>query len=95
MKNQTLTKFLKDECANYDKHYQQCVYDEPCKVLSGKQCAYFERAVLGPPDYKYQLPMYDYSKLFAQYAELTDTEAQTVTQRLCDCDNPQAPTRRA
>ena len=94
MKNQTLTKFVKTECANYDKHYQQCVYDEPCKVLSGKQCEYFEKAVLGPPDYKFRLPSYDYGKLFAQYAKQTGAESETVEQRRCDCGNPLKPRQR-
>ena len=94
MKNQTLTKFVKDECANYDKHYQQCVWDKPCKVLAGKQCSYFERAVLGPPNYKFQLPGYDYKRLFTQYAEQTNTETQVVEQRRCGCGEPLKPRHR-
>jgi len=89
MKNQsTLTRFVKDECANFDKHYQTCLDDKPRKVLSGQRCGYFEKAVLGPPDYKYRLPDYDYQKLFAQYAEQTKTKTQVVEQRRCSCGNP-------
>jgi len=84
----TLVRFVKDECANYNKHYQLCADDKPCKVLSGQRCGYFEKAVLGPPDYKYKLPDYDYAKLFAQYAEQTKAENQIVKQRLCGCGKP-------
>ena len=82
-----LEKFVKNECANYDSHYKICTDDLPCKVLNGNRCGYFERAVLGPSDYKYRLPDYDYQKLFAQYAEQTNTESQAekVEQRLCRC----------
>lgn len=89
MKNQsTLTRFVKDECANYNGHYQTCIDDKPCKVLAGEQCGYFEKVVLCPPDYKYKLPGYDYAKLFAQYAEQTKTKSKVVQQRRCSCGNP-------
>lgn len=89
MKNQTtLTRFVKDECTNFDNHHQTCLDGEPCKVLGGKQCGYFEKNVLCPPDYKYKLPNYDYAKLFAQYAEQTGTKAQRVEVRRCECGNP-------
>lgn len=88
MKNQTLTKFVKDECANFDKHYQTCLDDKPCKVLAGERCGFFEKAVLGPVDYKFRLPKIDYQKLFAQYAEQTGAESGTVKQRLCACGKP-------
>ncbi len=88
MKNQTLIQFVKDECADYDKHYQRCVWDKPCRVLAGEKCGYFEKVVLCSPDYKYKLPGYDYAKLFAQYAEQTKTKAQAVEQRRCTCGNP-------
>ncbi len=88
MKNQILIRFVKDECANFDKHYQLCINGEPCKVSQGERCGYFERAVLGKPDYKYRLPDYDYQKVFAQYAEQTESEPLAVEQRRCDCGNP-------
>ena len=84
----TLTRFIKDECANYDRHHQACLFGDSCKLLDGQQCGYFEKCVLGPPDYKYKLPGYDYTKLFAQYAEQTRTEKQTVEVRRCDCGTP-------
>ncbi|MBN2457294.1 MAG: hypothetical protein JXB29_12290 [Sedimentisphaerales bacterium] len=90
----TLVRFIKAECANYDKHYQQGVWDEPCKVLAGKRCSYFEKCVLGPPDYKFQLPNYDYTKLFTKYAELTGAKTPVVEQRLCDCGKPLRPRQR-
>ena len=66
-----LQLFLRDECANYDKHTEACLIPDCCKVLEGQRCDYFEHAVLGPPDYKFRLPGYDYQKLFAQYADQT------------------------
>jgi len=83
-----LSGFVKDNCANFDRHYQTCIDDAPCKVLEGRRCGYFERCVLGPPDYRFRLPDCDYGKLFAQYAEQTGTESQTVEQRLCACGAP-------
>ena len=83
-----LTAFLRDECANYDKHREACLFADSCKVMSGQRCSYFERAVLGPPDYPYKLPGYDYAKLFAQYAEQTGADTQKVKQRRCDCGTP-------
>ena len=101
MKSQTdyLKKFIKTECANYDKHYGGCllcwrgcnVSDEVhlacldfepytfCKVDAGERCPFLEGAVLGPLDYKFRLPDYDYQKLFAQYAEQTNTKTQAVS----------------
>ena len=90
----TLTRFIKDECANYDKHYQTCVFADSCKVLNGKRCGYFERRVLGAPDYKYKLPGYDYSKLFAQYAEQTGMKKVKVKVRRCECGIPLRPRQR-
>lgn len=83
-----LPKFVRDACSKFDRHYQTCMDDEPCKVLAGKRCGYFEQVVLCSPDYKYRLPNYDYAKLFGEYAETTKTEAPVVSQRLCDCGNP-------
>jgi hypothetical protein len=90
MKETTLTRFLKAECANYDRHYSICLRtDKPCEVLAdGARCGYFEKCVLGPPDYKFKLPGYDYAKLFAQYAEQTGAKKQTVKDRRCECGNP-------
>ena len=84
----TLKKFIKDECANYGKFYQKCLCADSCRIFDGQRCTYFEKCVLGPPDYKYKLPGYDYSKLFAQYAELTKTEKQRVKVRYCNCGTP-------
>lgn len=88
MRETVLTRFIKTECSNFNRHYQVCIDDKPCKVLAGEQCGYFETAVLGPAGYKFRLPGYDYQKLFAQYAEQTKTKAQVVEQRRCDCGNP-------
>ena len=83
-----LKGFIKDECANYDKHYQSCIWDRPCMVLSSARCGYFEKVVLCPAGYKFRLPDYDYQKLSAQYTEQTRTQAESVNQRLCGCGNP-------
>ncbi|MHC4071533.1 MAG: hypothetical protein ACYSWW_18400 [Planctomycetota bacterium] len=83
-----LKVFVRDECANYSKHRETCLFADSCKVMSGQRCSYFERAVLDPPDYKYRLPGYDYGKLFAQYAEQTRTEKQQVSVRRCECGTP-------
>ena len=85
MKADYLKKFVKDLCCNYDRRYKVCIDGNPCKVLVGVQCGYFERAVLGSADYKYRLPGYDFQKLFALYAEHTKTKTQLVNQRVCDC----------
>jgi hypothetical protein len=88
MKLTYIERFIRDECSNYDKHDQICISDKPCKALNGQRCGFFERAVLGPPDYKCRLPDYDYQKLFAQYAELIGEESQDAQQRRCDCGAP-------
>ena len=88
MQNKTLIRFVKDECFNFNRHYQICVDNKPCKVLTGQRCGFFEQVVLGPADYKFRLPNYDYQKLFAQYADLTKTETIVVDQRRCTCGNP-------
>jgi len=90
----TLTRFVKNECSNFDNHYQTCIDDTPCKVLSSKPCGYFEHAVLGPPDYKFRLPNWDYQKLFAQYTEQTGKASVVVTQRLCECGKNLQPRQR-
>ena len=87
-KTKGLPEFIKNECANFDRHYDECVFGYPCKVLADERCSYFEKAVLGTPNYPYRLPGYDYAKLFAQYAEQTGTETKKVAQRHCDCGEP-------
>ncbi len=84
-KESTIIAFLKDNCANYDRHYQKCLFADTCRVFDGQRCGYFEKCVLGPLDYKYKLPGYDYSKLFAQYSELTGAQTQRVKVRRCGC----------
>ena len=85
-----LSSFIHKECANYDGHYGLCMdpanEDQPCKVLAGQPCRHFERSVLGPPDYPYKTPGYDWSKLFAAYGEINLRFAgRGVTVRRCDC----------
>ena len=33
-------------CANYDHHYNGCLFGKMCKVEQGQRCGYFEKAVL-------------------------------------------------
>ena len=89
-----LRTFVRDECANYTKHDETCLFSDSCKVMDGRRCDYLEKAVLGPPDYKYKLPGYDYGKLFAQYAEQTKAEKQRVSVRHCGCGTPLQHRRR-
>ena len=87
MKSKGLTAFVRDECANYGKSDEACLFG-PCKVTNGQRCDYFEKSVLGPADYRHKLPGYDYQKLFAQYAEQTKAEKQRVNVRRCECGTP-------
>jgi hypothetical protein len=86
--NKGLREFVRDECANYYKHDEACLFGDSCKLMDGQRCDYFEKAVLGPADYKFRLPGYDYQKLFAQYAEQTKAEEQRVSVRRCECGRP-------
>jgi hypothetical protein len=85
-KQAVLTRFIKNGCSNFNGHYQTCLDGRRCLVLNGERCGYFEKFVLGPPDYKYRLPGYDYQRLFAQYAECTGAQKQKVKVKRCgDC----------
>lgn len=42
----TDTKTRNPGCANFDYHYDCCLFREECLVQKGKRCEYFERAVL-------------------------------------------------
>lgn len=90
MAKRGLISFVKDECANYDHYYGGCLFAEKCKVVDSKKpCKYFERAVLGTPDYKYRLSNYDYEKLFEQYSEINlSYQGQGIQVRRCECGEP-------
>ena len=81
-KKTNLVDFLKENCANYS-HTECHSFGGLCHVLEGKRCEYFENKVLGPPDYKYRLPGYDYARLYAEYARLTKSKKVQFKQRLC------------
>ena len=90
-----LNKFVMTQCANYHSGNECLMADyQPCLVLAGKRCGYFERAVLGPPNYPYPLPDWDYAKLFAQYAKATGAKTQKIRQRRCGCGSPLARRQR-
>jgi len=81
-----LARFVRRECANYDAHHRLCSNDQPCRVLNGEPCSYFERVVLGPPDYSYKLPGYDYRRLFNAYGRInTKLAGRAVVIRTCAC----------
>ena len=65
-KSKGLREFIRDECASYNKNDEACLFGDSCKVINGWRCDYFEKSVLGPPDYKHKLSGYDYQKFFAQ-----------------------------
>jgi len=88
----TLKQFL-IECANY--HQGECrIQDTVCIILTGERCDYFERSVLGPPDYRYPIPDVDYPAIRAQYADQTGAKIEKSRQRLCQCGNPLLPRQR-
>ena len=84
-----LLRFIKDECSNYDRYYQNCLLGESCLVFDGRRCAYFERNVLiVNPDYRFRLPGYDYTKLVGEYSEQTKAKTSKVKTRHCACGEP-------
>ncbi len=86
MASKGLKTFAKNECANYWPRENGCIFDKPCSVMNDEPCRYFEKAVLGPPDYKFQLPKYDYSALFKQYAKINlNYNGFEVNVRRCGC----------
>ena len=85
-----LKTFVQRECANYDHYYGGCLFDDhggKCAVVDlQKPCRYFERAVLGPPDYPYKTAGYDWAGLFNAYGRLNPRFAgRGVSVRRCDC----------
>lgn len=66
----TLNSFVKNECANYDRNRNECLHGFKCLVLEGRTCKYFQKSVLGPPDYKFRVAGYDYETIFRQYSEI-------------------------
>ena len=42
----TGTKARNPGCANFDYHYDCCLFRDECLVQKGQRCEYFERAVL-------------------------------------------------
>ena len=85
MKAATLSRFVRTECANF--YESSCLFEkEGCKVLDGQRCSYFETAVLGPPDYRFRLEGYDYTKIFDQYGRVNPQfSGRGVVVRRCKC----------
>jgi hypothetical protein len=99
----------KAECANWiDPHGRKgrCIGTDTsgdvqfnssgkCWLTEGRPCKYFERCVLGPADYKYRLPCYDYEQLFEQYAAINRAYlSKQVTVRRCECSAALKPRHR-
>ena len=42
----TNKKIRNPGCANFDYHYNCCLFRDECLVQNGQRCEYFERAVL-------------------------------------------------
>jgi hypothetical protein len=45
-KDETDEKKINPGCANFDYHYNCCLFRDECLVQNGQRCEYFERAVL-------------------------------------------------
>ena len=81
-----LSAFVRKECANHDSYYGGCLFATECSVLTSRPCRYFERSVLGPPDYPYKTAGYDWGKLFAEYGTINSRfSGRGVTVRRCEC----------
>ncbi len=46
-------------CANFDYHYDSCLFRDGCLVQQGKRCDYFERAVLPAIDDNIMVELYN------------------------------------
>ncbi|MHC4479067.1 MAG: hypothetical protein ACYTEL_25865 [Planctomycetota bacterium] len=99
-----LVSFAKKECANWLSERKCCVGTRDdkyfndhgtCRIAEGKPCRYFEQSVLGPPDYKFRLPGYDYEALFRQYSKINPVyRGEQVVVRRCECGAELQPRRR-
>ena len=68
-------------CANYDHHYDSCLFGD-CLVEQGKRCGYFERAVLPTGN----------SIIRQKYEDMTGIYIQGLKVNLCSgCGIPIAP----
>lgn len=96
MKQGGLIVFVRKECANCEGETGRClIRDEKCLVLSGKRCSYFEKVVLGKPNYPFRLPDYDYQKIFDDYSEINYSfSARLVSVRKCECGQVLPPRQR-
>jgi len=89
----SLAVFVKKECANCVGG--QCCMIGQCLVLKGKPCLYFEKAVLGPVDYKFHQPGYDWGGLFDAYSAINGSYlSKQVKLRNCECGEPLLPGKR-
>lgn len=72
-------------CANYDHYHDTCMTDEPCLVMEGKRCSYFEKAVLPT----------DGQAIHFAYEKLTGAMVNVTSVNTCnDCPKVIPPRRR-
>ncbi len=98
MKNDTLTSFIRAECANLVKE-NQCLglktnnkrFMNPgkCLILAKRRCDYFKKCVLPLARLKGC-----YDRVFNEYLKLDKSLDQSEGARLCDCGNELKPRER-
>jgi hypothetical protein len=90
-----LMMFVKNECANYYDEVGCVIRDVRCLLSEGNRCEYFEKSVLGKPDYPYRQKGYNFSKLFDQYAAINSNYlTKQVKVRKCRCGETLRPRQR-
>ncbi len=107
-KSNSLTGFVRKECACYDNEYKQCLgidamnrpfdTDGGCNVINGNPCDYFEKTVLCSPDYKYQPHAFQENPSYEKrarklYAKINPSFG-AATGRRCGCGASLLPKKR-
>lgn len=90
-KPNSLTKFVRTYCANYDQKEDLCIGQErtgTCLIMQGKPCQYFKESVwpICNPDYKFATETRQYPKLLAIYKKIDPNILESDTSfRRCNC----------
>lgn len=86
----TLTKFARKYCANFDRDENLCLLCGTCRLAMGKPCNYFKKAVfpICDPGYKFATETKLYSKLFKLYSGLDhNLQVKDAIVKMCpDCN---------
>ena len=96
MRQNALTRFAREHCANWDAGQGACVgvdaevvfHQGLCLLAMDKPCKYFERAVFPTcnPSYRYATAADKYDTLLALYLKINPNLLQSdATPRLCEC----------